>query len=102
MRVPRHFLLMVLGYAVGLALANVAVAATGLGQPALLYLVPCTLGLFLAYARREGSLPLLWRGPPALEAAHAPPPRAYGAQATAAPLYQAEEDALLKTAQFVA
>ena len=29
MRVPRHFLLMVFGYAVGLALANVAVAATG-------------------------------------------------------------------------
>lgn len=42
--VPVHFLLCA-GYAVGLAMADAAVMLTGLGQPALLYLVPCTLGL---------------------------------------------------------
>jgi Signal peptide peptidase len=38
-----------------------------MGQPALLYLVPCTLGLlsFVSYA--DGTLRELWRGPPSLE-----------------------------------
>lgn len=33
------------GYAVGLATADAAVMWSGMGQPALLYLVPCTLGV---------------------------------------------------------
>ena len=52
----RYFPLMVCGYAVGLAMANVAVAYFAQGQPALLYLVPCTLGPFLHAAQRDGYL----------------------------------------------
>ena len=51
----RCFPLMVCGYAVGLAMANVAVAYFAQGQPALLYLVPCTLGPFLHAAQRDGT-----------------------------------------------
>merc|ERR1711998_661621 len=35
-------------------------------QPALLYLVPSTLGLFCVASFLEGTLPLMWRGPPSL------------------------------------
>ena len=62
----RYFPLMVCGYAVGLAMANVAVAYFAQGQPALLYLVPCTLGPFLHAAQRDGTLQTLWQGPPSL------------------------------------
>ncbi|KAG2531939.1 hypothetical protein BBO99_00002392 [Phytophthora kernoviae] len=40
-----YFSLMAIGYAVGLALANMAVMITEMGQPALMYLVPTTLGV---------------------------------------------------------
>ena len=59
----RYFPLLVAGYAVGLGVANVAVAYFAQGQPALLYLVPCTLGPFLLAARRDGTLDRLWEGP---------------------------------------
>ena len=62
----RYFPLVVCGYAVGLAMANVAVAYFAQGQPALLYLVPCTLGPFLHAAQRDGTLQTLWQGPPSL------------------------------------
>jgi len=35
---------------------------TGVGQPALLYLVPCTLGLTLALSSSRGDLGWMWRG----------------------------------------
>ena len=35
-------------------------------QPALLYLVPCTLGVFCAASHREGTLAMMWSGPPSL------------------------------------
>ena len=73
--------------------ANVAVAVFQLGQPALLYLVPCTLGVFLLYARSEGTLPMFWRGPPALNGG--PPPKSDGRQLGNLP-YQNEDEALLK------
>jgi len=63
-RWPRHWALLVGGYAVGLAMANVAVAVTGMGQPALLYLVPCTLGPLVWTGRRDGTLAAMWEGPP--------------------------------------
>ena len=50
------------GYAVGLLLAQVAVATTGLGQPALLYLVPCVLLPAMGVARARGELGALWVG----------------------------------------
>jgi hypothetical protein len=61
-----NWLLMVAGYALGLALANIAVYAMDMGQPALLYLVPCTLGALITQARRDDKLDELWAGPPEL------------------------------------
>ena len=49
-------------------MANVAVYVMDMGQPALLYLVPCTLGVLLLKARRDGTLMDLWNGPPSLVA----------------------------------
>jgi len=60
---PINSALMVFGYAVGLLLANVAVYWTGMGQPALLYLVPCTLGVLVAKTRLDGSFPRMWNAP---------------------------------------
>jgi len=60
------FCLLMWGYTVGLLLASIAVAATGSGQPALMYLVPCTLGLLALVGWRRGILLKLWEGPPEL------------------------------------
>ena len=61
---PRgYFLYCCIGYATGLAVANVAVAVTHLGQPALLYLVPCTLGTTLTIAWRRKELNWIWNHP---------------------------------------
>mmetsp|Transcript_18345 Transcript_18345/g.27654 ORF Transcript_18345/g.27654 Transcript_18345/m.27654 type:complete len:696 (+) Transcript_18345:10-2097(+) len=61
-----YFPLLIIGYAAGLACANLAVAFFDFGQPALLYLVPSTLGLFCLIANSDGTLSELWRGPPEL------------------------------------
>lgn len=51
------------GYAIGLTIALVCSRAFRAAQPALLYLVPCTLAALVLHARRRpGLLPLLWRG----------------------------------------
>ena len=50
------------GYAIGLAMADAAVIATKIGQPALLYLVPCTLGTTLAIAACRSELAWMWHG----------------------------------------
>lgn len=55
------------GYAIGLFLANLVVSLTGDGQPALMYLVPCTLGLLAIIAWRRGIWAKLWNGPPELK-----------------------------------
>jgi len=73
--VPLHkgyFRLMVIGYAVGLMMANMAVYLMQMGQPALLYLVPCTLGVLCIAAKRDGVLTSLWNGPPSLSSAKPP------------------------------
>ncbi|KAF0691777.1 Aste57867_17048 [Aphanomyces stellatus] len=57
------FVLMVIGYAVGLFLANLGVILMQSGQPALLYLVPCTLGVLSLVTWRAGLLKKLWDGP---------------------------------------
>jgi signal peptide peptidase-like protein 2B len=62
-RWPVHWLLVCCGYALGLALANAAVYLMDMGQPALLYLVPCTLGPLSLKAQRDGTLRELWHGP---------------------------------------
>ncbi|KAL7995245.1 putative presenilin/signal peptide peptidase [Plasmopara halstedii] len=60
------FCLLMWGYVVGLIFANIAVVTTGYGQPASLYLVPCTLGLLIIVGWRRGILSKLWEGPPEL------------------------------------
>lgn len=50
------------GYAVGLILTSVAVSLMQMGQPALLYLVPCTLGLVSLIAWRKRHLASMWKG----------------------------------------
>jgi hypothetical protein len=64
-----YFIPLVVAYAVGLFMANVAVYVMNMGQPALLYLVPCTLGTmsFLGWRRQE--LRQLWEGPRVLKTA---------------------------------
>ncbi|RHZ18432.1 hypothetical protein DYB37_004628 [Aphanomyces astaci] len=58
------FGMMCVGYAAGLLLANIGVILMRSGQPALLYLVPCTLGvLVVATWRTNGLLRKLWDGP---------------------------------------
>jgi signal peptide peptidase-like 2B len=58
-----YFVPLVIAYAVGLLMANAAVYLMQMGQPALLYLVPCTLGTmtYLGWKRQE--LRSLWDGP---------------------------------------
>jgi len=62
-----YFVYLAPGYALGLLLANLAVVLMRQGQPALLYLVPCTLGVMLWLARGRKELDDLWRGPEALK-----------------------------------
>lgn len=49
-----------LGYTLGLGIAIAAVTAFQSGQPALLYIVPCTLLPLTALANARGDLPELW------------------------------------------
>uniref|UniRef100_M4BSY6 PA domain-containing protein n=1 Tax=Hyaloperonospora arabidopsidis (strain Emoy2) TaxID=559515 RepID=M4BSY6_HYAAE len=60
------FCILMWGYATGILLANAGVATTGSDHPALMYLVPCTLGLLAVVAWRRGILKKLWEGPPEL------------------------------------
>lgn len=50
------------GYAVGVAVTDAVLVATAHGQPALLYIVPCTLGVVVALAWRRGHLHDMWNG----------------------------------------
>jgi hypothetical protein len=52
---------LILAYATGLLVANTAVVLMNQGQPALMYLVPATLGTFLFLGRHEWKD--LWKGP---------------------------------------
>jgi signal peptide peptidase-like protein 2B len=56
-----YFLWLTVGYAVGLFLTYLALfLMDGHGQPALLYLVPCTLGLIVILGWVRGDLHDLW------------------------------------------
>ncbi|KAL4141088.1 hypothetical protein PRNP1_014210 [Phytophthora ramorum] len=57
-----YFQLLAVGYAAGLALANIAVMVTEMGQPALMYLVPTTLGTLIAVSKRNGDFRSMWIG----------------------------------------
>ena len=49
-------------YAIGLIITFVALALMESGQPALLYLVPCTLGTTLVIGLKRKEVKKLWRG----------------------------------------
>ncbi|CAI5731905.1 unnamed protein product [Hyaloperonospora brassicae] len=55
-----YFRLLAVGYAIGLALANAAVMLTATGQPALMYLVPTTLGSLVIASKRNGHFSAMW------------------------------------------
>jgi len=59
-----YFLPVLVGYFVGLNITIAALCIMRMGQPALLYLVPCTLGTTVVLASRRGELHLLWAGEP--------------------------------------
>jgi len=58
-------------YAVGLCMANMAVYLMQMGQPALLYLVPCCLGTISFLGWKKGEMKELWDGPDAIRNADA-------------------------------
>ena len=53
-------------YVIGLDMANMAVYVMEMGQPALLYLVPCCLGTMVYTGKKAGELADLWEGPRAI------------------------------------
>ena len=55
-----YFPAAMVGYIVGLSAANLAVALMRMGQPALLYLVPCILGPLVVLAWWRGELAAWW------------------------------------------
>ncbi|KAM4050855.1 signal peptide peptidase-like 2B isoform 1-T1 [Anomaloglossus baeobatrachus] len=57
-----YFLACTIAYGIGLLVTFVALALMQRGQPALLYLVPCTLLTSLAVALWRKELPLFWTG----------------------------------------
>ncbi|KAG9480519.1 hypothetical protein GDO78_012142 [Eleutherodactylus coqui] len=57
-----YFLACTVAYGIGLLVTFVALALMQKGQPALLYLVPCTLLTSLAVALWRKELPLFWTG----------------------------------------
>eukprot|EP00591_Stephanopyxis_turris_P012612 CAMPEP_0195509108 /NCGR_PEP_ID=MMETSP0794_2-20130614/2133_1 /TAXON_ID=515487 /ORGANISM="Stephanopyxis turris, Strain CCMP 815" /LENGTH=685 /DNA_ID=CAMNT_0040636243 /DNA_START=250 /DNA_END=2307 /DNA_ORIENTATION=- len=61
-----YFYPVLVAYAVGLMLANMAVYLMKMGQPALLYLVPCCLGTMCFIAWSKGEMRDLWEGPKVL------------------------------------
>lgn len=64
-----YFVPLVIAYAIGLLMANVAVYVMNMGQPALLYLVPCTLGTMCVLGHQNHELKQLWDGPRILQTA---------------------------------
>jgi len=60
---------MVISYAIGLMMANIAVYVMRMGQPALLYLVPMCLGCMFVVGYKNGEVKEVWDGPKVLRAA---------------------------------
>ena len=52
----------VTGYAIGFLLCIIALSLMKTGQPALLYLVPSTLGPFVVSSLIRGEFLIVWRG----------------------------------------
>merc|ERR1712192_43691 len=67
-----YFLPGLISYSLGLLATMVVLEITGAGQPALLYLVPCTLGTALTAGYCRGDLLSLWHGTPLADEDGAP------------------------------
>lgn len=57
-----YFYISLFGYSIGLVFTYLALILTKHGQPALLYLVPCTLGVIIILAIKRKEFTLLWNG----------------------------------------
>jgi len=57
-----YYTAVLIGYSVGFLLTVLSGMLMNKGQPALLYLVPCTLGMISIYAYFSGHLRLMWKG----------------------------------------
>jgi len=64
-----YFVPLIIAYAIGLFMANAAVYLMEMGQPALLYIVPCTLGTMGYKGWKRNELMPLWNGPKILKQA---------------------------------
>lgn len=65
-----YFFYVCVGYAVGLMMANIAVYLMEMGQPALLYLVPCTLGVIIKMSMSRGEFAEVFKGPEVMDKAN--------------------------------
>jgi len=65
-----YFVYLCVGYGIGLMMANIAVYLMEMGQPALLYLVPMTLGWMVWLAVRRGEVAEIWGGPTVMKHAY--------------------------------
>jgi len=68
-----YFIPVLIAYAIGLFMANMAVYLMNMGQPALLYLVPLCLGTICTLGWIRGEFMELWNGPKILVAPSPPP-----------------------------
>ncbi|GMH68203.1 hypothetical protein TrST_g5426 [Triparma strigata] len=68
--VSGYFFYVCVGYAMGLMMANVAVYVMEMGQPALLYLVPCTLGVIIKMSMKRGEFEDVFKGPAVMNQAN--------------------------------
>jgi hypothetical protein len=57
-----YFISSSIGYAIGLVITFIALMILRVGQPALLYLVPCTLGTVLVLSKTKNEFKELWTG----------------------------------------
>jgi hypothetical protein len=57
-----YFIAGIIGYTVGLIMCEVIVGTTHIAQPAMIYLVPGTLGSCMALAYKRDEVKLLWEG----------------------------------------
>jgi signal peptide peptidase-like protein 2B len=62
-----YFPMVATGYAVGLCLAEITVELTTSGQPALMFIIPCTLGPVLIRSGNSGTLADLWETLPPMK-----------------------------------
>ena len=58
-----YYFMFIFSYGVGLILTFLALILSGQGQPALFFLVPCTLGSLTVLAYIRGELRCFWNGP---------------------------------------